>query len=236
MVFTLPIVLKESIMPENKNLAYEKVKGKADGPPDTHYLKKMDGSDHIFSIDWLKSVEEKPLFLDIGMGMGRFLMHEAEKNPQNAYIGIDPDYQCIKKNLQKLTNRKKKGIQVDHVNVFYGSIYHLFPHLPNNSIDTVYISYPDPWFKRRHLKRRLVKEELFNTLRPLLKEGASIYVQTDIDDYANFINKEFEKLKGFEILFDANSLFEEFTTTLYQEKAVEKKHSRFCYYLKKIET
>ncbi len=223
-------------MPETESFIFKKLKAKPEGPPDPTPLKKFDGSHHLFNKKWLEEISDRPLYLDIGMGMGRFLMYEAEKNPQNAYLGIDPDYQCIKKNLQKLSNRKKKGIEVDHVNVFYGSVYYLLPELPQNSIDTVYISYPDPWFKRRHLKRRLVKKELFSTLKPLLKKNASIFVQTDIEDYAKYIDCELEKVTGFEIQFEAHSLFEGFTTTLYQEKALSKKHSRFCYYLKNIET
>jgi tRNA (guanine-N(7)-)-methyltransferase len=235
MVFILPIVSKRNIMPETEPFAYTKLKAKPEGPPDTSPLEKLDGAHHLFNKEWLTNMSKRPLYLDIGTGMGRFLMYEAEKNPQNAYLGIDPDYQCIKKNLQKLCNRAKKGVKIDHVSIFYGSVYYLLPQLPEKSIDTVYISYPDPWFKRRHLKRRLVKEELFSALKPLLKNGASVFVQTDIEDYAKFIDREFENLTGFEIQFEAHSLFEEFTTTLYQEKALSKKHSRFCYHLKNIE-
>jgi tRNA (guanine-N7-)-methyltransferase len=223
-------------MEKNNFIGYKKVHGRTDTPPATTAFEKMEAASQLFSQNWLETVKDKPLFIDIGMGMGRFLMHEVEKNPHNAYIGIDPDYQCVKKNLQKLANRAKKGIPVDHVNVFYGSVYQILPMLPKKSIDTIYISYPDPWFKRRHLKRRLVKKELFESLKPLLKNNASIYVQTDIDDYAKFIDSELAELQGFEIQFESNSLFEEFTTTLYQEKAIAKNHSRHCYFLKNIES
>jgi tRNA (guanine-N7-)-methyltransferase len=173
------------------------------------------------------------MFLDIGAGMGRFLMAEAEKNQDTRYIGIDPDYQCVKKNLQKLDNRERRGVGLPKVRFFFGSVYHATPHLPELSVDRAYVNYPDPWFKKRHLKRRVVTEKLFSTLRPALKEGGQVYVQTDIDDYAEFIHEQLDLVKGYEINREALPLFEGLAGTLYQEKAQLKGHNRHCFILTK---
>jgi tRNA (guanine-N(7)-)-methyltransferase len=205
-------------------------------PLDT--LKAKAGFHYLLSEDtlktWVESTPSMPLYLDIGAGMGRFLMAEAEKQPDIRFIGIDPDYQCVKKNITKLHNREKRNCTLSHVRFFFGSVYHVIPHLPMESIDRAYVNYPDPWFKRRHIKRRLVTQKLFDSLHPLLKPKAQVFVQTDIDDYGEFINEELELVKNFHIQKDAISLFDGLAGTLYQEKAHSKNHNRHCFVLTKI--
>mgnify|MGYP006423454235 CR=1 FL=1 len=206
------------------------------GAPPVTPFEGMPGFGFLLPMDQVQEWEqslEAPLYLDIGAGMGRFLMGEAEKHPEINYLGIDSDYQCAKRNLQKLSNRERQGQGLDRVRFFYGSVYHFMSAMQRPLIDRAYVNYPDPWFKKRHLKRRLVTEELFGTLRPLLKEGAEVYVQTDIDDYGEFIEEQLEGVKGYDITLKANALFEGLTGTLYQEKAEHKGHQRHCYLLKK---
>lgn len=185
---------------------------------------------------WVQGDTEHPLYLDIGAGMGRFLMAEATKHPETRYLGIDPDYQCVKKNLQKLDNRERQDQALSLVRFFFGSVYHALPHLGESQVDRAYVNYPDPWFKKRHLKRRLVTEKLFAALWPVLKPGAQVFVQTDIDDYAEFMHEQLDLVKGYEIQRDALPLFEGLAGTLYQEKALKKGHSRHGFVLTKLES
>ena len=146
--------------------------------------------------------------------MGRFLMAECEKHPENSYIGIDPDYQCVKKNLKNSTIVTVVELDWTMAGSFYGSVYHFFAQCPEKSVDLAYVNYPDPWFKKRHIKRRLVTEKLFNTFYPLLKGDAVVYVQTDIDDYAEFIDEEFKNLKNYDIEYGAIEHFSDLAGTL----------------------
>jgi len=195
--------------------------------PGFHYILKMEAVR-----DWAKALEG-PLFLDIGAGMGRFLMGEAEKNPKVNFLGIDSDYQCVKRNLEKLWNRERQDRTLERVRFFYGSVYHVLTAMEGLSIDRAYVNYPDPWFKKKHLKRRLVTVELFRTLHPLLKANGEIFVQTDIDDYAEFIEGQLKEAEGYEVILGADAFFEGLTGTLYQEKADKNGHLRHCYLLKK---
>jgi tRNA (guanine-N7-)-methyltransferase len=207
------------------------------GSPDPTPLENKPGYKYLLKsedlTEYIKN-EKRPLYLDIGAGMGRFLMEESEKHPENSYIGIDPDYQCVKKNLTKLDNRERRNVSLNNCRFFYGSVYHLLDKLPEQCIDVAYINYPDPWFKKRHLKRRLVTAKLFETLYSLLKPEARVYVQTDIDDYAEFIDEEFKAITQYKIQYDALEKFKDLAGTLYQEKAKLKDHNRHCYLLKKI--
>lgn len=206
------------------------------GPPDSSTLDRFGGRRWLLNSDWLSEWEDRPLFLDVGMGMGRFLMSEAEKRSDVRFIGVDSSYQCLKRNLIKLENRRKRGILFDHVRVFYGSVYHLLNEIPNDVVDRVYINYPDPWFKRKHLKRRLVRLELFQALGRVLKTGACVYVQTDIKDYHLMMQDEFARLQEYEWQNNAESRFEGLSKTLYQEKAEAKQLPRFMHYFQYLGT
>lgn len=201
-------------------------------PGNIEGLKEKPGFEYIFDESWLNEEPELPLYLDIGAGMGRFLMAEAAKSPESRFIGIDPDYQCSKRVLQKLDNRKRRDAALERVRYFHGSIYFLLEKLPDACVDRAYVNYPDPWFKRKHLKRRLVSLDLFAKLKRVLKPKADVYVQTDIDAYRKEMEDVFENLQGFQQVENAETFFANLTTTLYQEKAAQKNHSRFCYILR----
>ena len=199
--------------------------------PDMAIFKDYAGFPHLLTPEWL-SVGTAPLFLDIGMGMGRFLIAEAEKYPARRYIGVDTSYQCLKKVLQKLGTRRQRQSGPEHVRIFYGSVYQLLRVLPPESVEGAYINYPDPWFKRRHLKRRLVSTHLFNTLGGVLKRGADVYVQTDISDYNDVMEKEFAQLQEYSWQRDAGARFAGLAGTLFQEKAAKQGLPRFMHVLR----
>lgn len=182
---------------------------------------------------WLMG--EGELRLDIGAGMGRFLMAEAEKHPEVKYLGIDPDYQCVKKNLEKLANRDRRGMGLEKVRFFFGAAKHFLERCPEGIVDVAYVNYPDPWFKKKHHKRRLVTTEFLHALRPCLKAQGQVFVQTDIDDYAAFVEESLQELKGYRIQRGAEALFEGLAGTLYQEKAATKGHGRHCYHLTRLD-
>jgi tRNA (guanine-N7-)-methyltransferase len=220
-------------VPDERREFYEKL-----GAPKPEMLLGKPGYSYLLHENnvraWVEEGSDHPLYLDIGAGMGRFLMAEAQKNPDKRFIGIDPDYQCVKKNITKLDNRERRKVGLPLVRFFFGSVYHILPQLPEASVDRAYVNYPDPWFKRRHIKRRIVTVKLFETLLPILKPQGQIFVQTDIDDYAEFINEELNQVKHYEIQREALPLFDGLAGTLYQEKAHHKNHHRHCFVLTKL--
>ena len=204
--------------------------GQERAAPDTAIFKDYEGALQLLSPGWIRE-GTAPLCLDIGMGMGRFLLAESEKNPDMRFIGVDTSYQCIKKVLQKLGSRQQRAVGLDHVRIFYGSIYQLLRLMPAGRVDRAYINYPDPWFKRRHLKRRLVCTHIMKSLGGVLKRGAEVYVQTDISDYNDVMEKEFAQLQGYSWRRDAGDAFAGLASTLYQEKAAKQGLPRFMHVL-----
>lgn len=199
---------------------------------DTEKLRLRPGSHWLCDGLWTKSIEHHPLNLDIGAGMGRFLLGEAEKHPERFYLGIDPDYQCARKVLEKLSRHESLNRPLPNVRFHYGSVYDSLEEMPEKCLFRIYLNYPDPWFKKRHKRRRIVSPLLFDALKPHLLEGGEIFIQTDDTEYAEFIGSILAGLTGFLITENANPLFGELTPTLYQEKAAARGQPRFCFHLR----
>jgi len=130
--------------------------------------------------DWQSQFENSnPLKLEIGFGMGNFLIEMAAKEPTSNFIGID----FYHKGIRKLMTRIKK-LQLENIRVVYGDIRSKLSVLfQDRELDTVYINFPDPWPKKRHTKRRLIKPEFVNQLAQKLSLEGRACLATDSESY-----------------------------------------------------
>ena len=136
------------------------------------YLKKK-------NINKLNS--KKKLILEIGIGMGENLIYLSKKNIKKNIIGVDPfkngmvnvsDY-CINNNIKNI--------------YLYPYVFQKFINkFKKLRFDIIYILFPDPWPKKRHMKRRIVNEEFLKKIIEILKKKGKIFFSTDNLDY--FIN------------------------------------------------
>lgn len=121
-----------------------------------------------------------PLKLEVGFGMGNFLIEMAAKEPTRNFIGID----FYHKGIRKLMTRIKK-LQLENIRVVYGDIRSKLPVLfQDRELDTIYINFPDPWPKKRHTKRRLIKPEFVKQLAQKLSLQGRACLATDSESYA----------------------------------------------------
>lgn len=124
-----------------------------------------------------------PLVVEIGFGQGETLFQMASLNPEKDFIGIEVYRTGIS---QLLTQIKKAGLQ--NLRIFAGDAREiLIRHIPDASLDTVQIFFPDPWPKRKHHKRRLIQADFINVLVSKLKPGAKLHLATDWADYATWM-------------------------------------------------
>ena len=143
-----------------------------------------------------------PIKLEIGFGMGNFLIEMAAKEPASNFIGID----FYHKGIRKLMARIKK-LQLENIRVVYGDIRSKISILfKDKELNTIYINFPDPWPKKRHIKRRLLKPEFIKQLAQKLNFEGITYLATDSENYAHemleYFNAEtlfqnIESQKGF---------------------------------------
>ena len=118
--------------------------------------------------------------LEIGFGMGHSLVEMAEARPDTNFIGIEVHRPGIGKLFHGLENTG-----ADNVRVYcHDAVEILRDCIADASLDTVQIFFPDPWHKKRHQKRRLVQAPFVGLLVKKLKEGGTVHLATDWENYA----------------------------------------------------
>lgn len=162
---------------------------------------------------------EKPLLLDVGCARGRFLLRMAEAEPSWNYLGVE-----IREPLVEEANRlsAEAGLTNLHYSFCNAMLWldRLLQGIPDGVLQKVTIQFPDPWFKKKHAKRRMVNEEMVETIARHLAPGGSVFVQTDIEFLAQEMFALFRADTRFiETSIDANP----FPVKTEREKAVEDK-------------
>ncbi len=125
---------------------------------------------------WNKEVfnNEKPLWVEIGMGKGDFTLKQAETNPEINLLGIEK-YPTV----QEIPVKKAEAMKLNNLKFISGDANEILEWFNEESIDKMFINFPDPWPKERHAKRRLLFHTFLNDYFKLLKKGAWIEFKTD---------------------------------------------------------
>jgi tRNA (guanine-N7-)-methyltransferase len=117
--------------------------------------------------------------LEIGFGGGENLIVQATACPSIGFIGCEPFVNGMAKILAAI-----EAGGLDNVRLYAGDAVDLLAWLPDASIAKVDLLYPDPWPKRRHWKRRFVRDRTVAMLARVLRPGGLFRFATDIADYA----------------------------------------------------
>jgi tRNA (guanine-N7-)-methyltransferase len=160
----------------------------------------------------------KPLRLEIGFGGGEHLAHQAALHPDIAFIGAEPFVNGVAKLLSLIETN-----DLTNISIHPGDARELFEHLPEGSLERIYLLYPDPWPKTRHHRRRLVSPENLQHFHRLLKPGGLFIFASDIAHYVQWTLFEMRKAQGFtwlaESAADWRKPFPEWIETRYEAKA-----------------
>jgi tRNA (guanine-N7-)-methyltransferase len=122
------------------------------------------------------------LELEIGFGRGGFLMSRAAARPDALVVGLE-----LRRKWVAMVRDRSRRAGLTNVEALYGDARYLLPSwTPDGAIDTVFVNFPDPWWKKRHLKRLLlVPETIEQVVRLLVPGGAGkLFVQTDVEERA----------------------------------------------------
>ncbi len=134
------------------------------------------------------------LALEIGCGIGDFIVRTASDRPEMNFIAIDfYNKGCLK------TCRRIDRHDITNVRVVRGEARQFITgHIPLGSLGAVYINCPDPWPKKRHRKRRLVNRHFMEFIKDYLAPGGDFYFATDFDDYGTDVAQMLPEVEGFE--------------------------------------
>ncbi len=134
-------------------------------------------------------VPGRPIEVEVGCADAQFLFERAAADPSRHYIGLE-----IREDLAQLVNARARAAGVPVHVVFCQAQLHMTEVLAPASVDRVYVNFPDPWFKRKHHKRRMVDATLARAIAQVTRAGGDVFVQTDIWDVALDALDAFERL------------------------------------------
>ena len=148
---------------------------------------------------------DRPLFLEVGSGKGRYIMTRAEAEPDRNFIACEGREAVGLRILEKAEEAKLPNVRValcymDDCREFF----------EDGELDGIYLNFSDPWPKGRHAKRRLTYGRNLEAMMDVLKPGAAIEFKTDNDPLFEFSVEEIRAM-GYQIL--------EMTRDLHAEEA-----------------
>ncbi len=122
------------------------------------------------------------IWLELGFGAGEHLIGQALVHPEIGCIGCEPYINGV---AALLARAQRLGL-VERVRVFPNDACLLLERLQTSSIDRLFILFADPWPKRRHHRRRLIRPEIAPALARVLRPGGELLFATDDMNYARW--------------------------------------------------
>jgi len=160
--------------------------------------------------------------LDIGFGAGETLVSIAQNKLDISLLGAEVYQSGIGTVLSKADKFNLENIKI--VNEDAEDL--LQNKIPDNSFDAIIMFYPDPWPKRRHHKRRLIKKEFIDLLNKKLKPNGIFYFKTDWKDYFDKVNLLFEGSNWEDLnLKDLEEHLRNIPPTSFEKKAIQANRS-----------
>ncbi len=150
-------------------------------------------------VDWktIYAKPNQPLHLDIGCAKGLFLLKMAQIEPNWNFLGLE-----IREPLVLEANKLRSELGLKNLHYLFcnvnNSLHSLLSSLPSGSLQRITIQFPDPWFKTRHAKRRVVQPELVADLASYLAVGGLAFLQSDMEFVAVEMRDRFAENPAFE--------------------------------------
>ena len=120
-----------------------------------------------------------PIHLDIGSAKGEFLIELATKYPDWNFVGLE-----IREPLVSLCEKKRRKLELTNLKFLFCnvnvSLDEWLSDLDFGQLKRVSIQFPDPWFKRKHFKRRVLKTNILNSIAKAMSKDGEIFIQSDI--------------------------------------------------------
>ena len=160
---------------------------------------------------------DNPIYLEIGMGKGQFIMNNAINNPNINYIGCELVNSVIYKAAKKISEKEIPNLYLINYDAF--KLNEVFE---KDEIEKIFLNFSDPWPKSRHEKRRLTSGEFLNVYKKFLVKDGLIEFKTDNRKLFEYSIMKFNELRYdiLELSLDLHSDKENIINTEYEDKFV----------------
>jgi tRNA (guanine-N7-)-methyltransferase len=120
-----------------------------------------------------------PLEVEVGSGKGLFIASASAARPEHDFLGIEVAHKYAKHAAAKLARQNRANAAMVH-----GDGLRIFHELlPVASLAAVHVYFPDPWWKARHKKRRVMNEAFLKDVERVLQPGGVLHFWTDVEEY-----------------------------------------------------
>lgn len=117
---------------------------------------------------------DHPLFIEVGMGKGKFIVEMARQNPQNNYIGIEKYSSVLVRALEKMEDFEGDNLIFIRMDAEY-----ICDAFEKDEVAGIYLNFSDPWPKDRHAKRRLTSTAFWDRYDQFLVPDGRVTFKTD---------------------------------------------------------
>ncbi len=182
-------------------------------------------SDSLFVLDY-ESYQGKwntlfnnnnPIYLEIGMGKGKFIIEHARRNPNINYIGFEKYESVI---IQAPTKLREQNLELPNLRFVCADAENLEKIFGENEISKIYLNFSDPWPKKKHAKRRLTSEVFLKKYEQVLDKKGTIEFKTDNMELFTYslITINNEKWTYLDLSLNLHSREEDIITTEYEDR------------------
>lgn len=173
-------------------------------------------NENEYTINDLKDFHtDKPIYIEIGMGMGDFICESAKQNPDIFYIGLERVDVCVARAVKKASDYK-----LDNFKVMLADASNIEELISAKSIDVIYLHFSDPWPKKRQHKRRLTYITFLKKYETILKDNGFLIIKTDNESFYDD-SLEYFKESNFKLVEQSRNYSKEGEPmTAYQAKFV----------------
>ncbi|QJQ95476.1 MULTISPECIES: tRNA (guanosine(46)-N7)-methyltransferase TrmB [Halomonadaceae] len=144
---------------------------------------------------------QAPRVVEVGFGMGASLIEQAERHPERDFIGIEVHAPGVGKLLDEADKRGLSNLHVYRED----ALRVLDECIPEASLDTLQLFFPDPWPKKKHQKRRILQPAFAELVRTRLKPGGLFHMATDWEHYAEQMAETMAAAPGYRNLASAQT-------------------------------
>jgi tRNA (guanine-N7-)-methyltransferase len=149
-----------------------------------------------------------PLQVDLGCGEGSFLCELGERHPEKNFLGIE-------RLASRVAKTSRKAERIDNARVLHAETSYAVRYLlPERSVETFYLLFPDPWPKRRHHRRRIFTSEFLNSVHAALNDDGVLRIATDHRDYFTYI----QRLAGQSTDFATTEMNSQFPASTFEKR------------------
>ncbi len=122
---------------------------------------------------------EVPLEVEVGSGKGLFMQTAASQVPEHNFLGMEIAQQYARFSAARLAKQN-----LDNGVMISGDALRVFRELlPDDSLAAIHVYFPDPWWKKRHRRRRVMNEPFLRDVVRTLTPGGSLHFWTDVQEY-----------------------------------------------------